>query len=146
MSNNHHRHLSEQGHHGTAAYPPRLPSTTPTYMSYSPYGSPTTQASHDHRPSSGPAASNPMSLPSIRTIDSMAHQSQPCPGPSPGYGTSNLPMAPTVSSMPYYPAHKPPSAVLPSNHHGISPEGLARYALPPDTRMLHRPPKKVRPK
>lgn len=140
MSNHHHHHqhyLPDQGHHAATPYPPRLPSSTPTYhMPYSPYGSPTTQTSGAHRPN--PPVSSTMPLPSMRTIDSMAQQASQ--GMSPSYG-ANLPAPPPVSSMSYYPGHKPPT-VLPSNY-GISPEALARYALPPDPRVLHRPPKKV---
>jgi hypothetical protein len=109
------------------------------YSNYSP--------AHSHHPPEvyepNPIHSNSMSLPSMRTIDPLAHHSSHSASSTPGLGISGLPMPmPQIpSSASYYPPQPP--VALPSSY-GITPDAAGRYALPHDPRILHRAPKKVR--
>ncbi len=84
-------------------------------------------------------ASTPVSLPSMRTIDSMAQKT---------LRNLNAPYEPSLpppagaNSVPYYPAPPPTPPVLSSNY-GIPPDTAAQYALPPEHEGLNRAPKKV---
>jgi hypothetical protein len=148
------------GHHqppgssprGPASYPaaPSLSSSSaavsyhhPPQNHYAPYN-------HQHSappPSSdaayraGPAPSNSMTLPSMRTIDSMTQSASHSAGPSQSLSTPMPAGSGHMSS--FYPVRQ--SSTLGSNY-AISPEVVARYAAMPYSAnsVLHRTPKKVR--
>jgi hypothetical protein len=120
----------------------RSHATTVSSSYYSNYSS-----THSHHPPEvyepNPIHSNSMSLPSMRSIDPLAHHSSYSGSSTPGLGISGLPIPiPQIpSSASYYPPQPP--VALPSSY-GIAPDAAGRYALPHDPRILHRAPKKVR--
>ncbi|KAI5466238.1 hypothetical protein BGZ63DRAFT_411598 [Mariannaea sp. PMI_226] len=116
-------------------YPSTVGVSTAHYASYPAV---TTQPPDGYRSSPIPVGSNVMSLPSMRTIDSMSHQQGPPAGAPQALGM-NIPMAPVQAGVPFYGHHNmsmAPGYALPS-------DPMARYALPHDPRLLgHRGPKK----
>ncbi|KAI9171292.1 hypothetical protein HJFPF1_00774 [Paramyrothecium foliicola] len=115
-----------------AAYPPSSAvSLSPSqFTSYSP--------SAVAAPSGDPYRSNtllnsPMSLPSMRTIDPTSHQhGAPHLAHSPVGMAMSVGSAPVPSSIPYYP-HQPLAA---SPSYGLHQDGMARYPIPHDPRLM----------
>ncbi|CAM1506676.1 Fc.00g063170.m01.CDS01 [Cosmosporella sp. VM-42] len=106
---------------------------------YASYPTVSSQPPEAYRPNPVPIGSNNMSLPSMRTIDSM--QQQPgTVGGSPHAMGMNVPMAPASGGMPgFYGHHNMGMA----QGYGLPSDAIARYALPHDPRLLgHRGPKK----
>jgi hypothetical protein len=143
MSNHHHypggpgnhQHGQPAHHYATSSAAAYAPSPAVVmspghYTSYPP-GSVTTQPGDAYRP--GAVMSNPMSLPSMRTIDPVPqHPGAPHMAHSPvGMGAPG--------GMPFYP-HAPLTA---SPSYGLHPDPMARYPLPHDPRLIgSRGPKK----
>lgn len=79
-----------------------------------------------------------MSLPSMRTMDSLSSQPGP-PGAGPQAMSMGMPMAPVQPGVPFYGHH---NMTLGSGY-GLPSDPMARYALPHDPRLLARGSKKV---
>ncbi|KAL7927529.1 hypothetical protein ACQKWADRAFT_6731 [Trichoderma austrokoningii] len=133
--------------HGLHAGYPTSSASSPIYASHA-AGLPTTQyasypaATAAVQPDAyrvSPVGTPQMSLPSMRTIDAMSQQSVP---PMPHHSMSmamSMPLAAVSATAPYFHSH---SAPLPSNY-AFSQDGLSRYPLPHDARLMnHRGPKK----
>ncbi|KAK7426172.1 hypothetical protein QQZ08_007338 [Neonectria magnoliae] len=113
---------------------------------YASYAAATTQPADSYRPNPMPVGSNAMSLPSMRTMDSMSQQQQQQQGQSAAASQAmsmsmsmNMPMAPVSGGMPFYGHHNMPLAP----GYGLPSDPMARYALPHDPRLMgHRGPKK----
>ncbi|KPM40933.1 hypothetical protein AK830_g5594 [Neonectria ditissima] len=114
---------------------------------YASYAAATTQPADSYRPNPMSVGSNAMSLPSMRTMDSMSQQQQQ-QGPSMAASQAmsmsmsmNMPMAPVSGGVSFYGHHNMPLAP----GYGLPSDPMARYALPHDPRLMgHRGPKKVR--
>lgn len=134
-------HLATSLPPATSAYAPSTAIANAQHASYSA----NTGASHlneGYRVSPVPS-NNPMSLPSMRTIDAMSQRVSPPYGPHhhPVSMSMNGPLTPVSSSPSYYTTqHTMP---VPSNY-ALPSDSLARYPLPHDPRILgSRGPKKV---
>lgn len=134
--------LSASSPPGTSAYASSTGISTTQYSSY-PSSTIVSHSTEGYRVSPVPS-SNPMSLPSMRTIDSLAQQraSQPQMPHHTMSMSMNAPLAPVSSGSPFYPPHHTMS--VPSNY-GLPSDSLQRYPLPHDPRILgSRGHKKVR--
>ena len=121
----------------SSPYPSAAGISTAQYASYSTV---TSQPAEAYRPNPVTIGSNNMSLPSMRTIDSMPQQPGAAVG-SPHAMAMNMPMTPVPGGVQYYGHHNMGLAAS----YGLQSDAMARYALPHDPRLLgHRGPKKVR--
>lgn len=121
---------------------PQYPSAAGISASpYASYPTVTSQPSSDgYRPNPVPVGSNAMSLPSMRTIDSISQPTAALGGVQHNL-PSNMGMAPVQGGVPYY-GH--PNLGVPPGY-GLPSDTMSRYALPHDPRLMgHRGPKKVR--
>ncbi|KAH7023176.1 hypothetical protein EDB80DRAFT_32580 [Ilyonectria destructans] len=118
----------------SSPYPSAIGISTAQYASYPA----TTQPADSYRQNPLPVGSNIMSLPSMRTIDSIPQQPGPS-GPPPQVMAMSMPMAPVQGGVAFYGHHGMPMAP----GYGIPSDPMARYALPHDPRLMgHRGPKK----
>lgn len=126
-------HLSASSPPGTSAYASSTGISTTQYSSY-PSSTIVSHATEGYRVSPVPS-SNPMSLPSMRTIDSLAQQraSQPQMPHHTMSMSMNAPLTPVSSGSPFYPPHHTMS--VPSTY-GLPSDSLPRYPLPHDPRIL----------
>lgn len=117
-------------------YPSAIGISTAQYASYPA----TTQPADSYRQNPLPVGSNIMSLPSMRTIDSIPQQPGPS-APTPQVMAMSMPMAHVQGGVAFYGHHGMPMAP----GYGLPSDPMARYALPHDPRLMgHRGPKKVR--
>ncbi|KAF7543481.1 hypothetical protein G7Z17_g10704 [Cylindrodendrum hubeiense] len=119
----------------SSPYPSAIGISTAQYASYP---AATTQSADGYRPNPMPVGSNVMSLPSMRTIDSIPQQPGPSVAPQ-QVMSMNMPMTSVSGGVPFYGHHGMPMA----QGYGLPSDPMARYALPHDPRLMgHRGPKK----
>ncbi|KAF7560856.1 hypothetical protein G7046_g3294 [Stylonectria norvegica] len=117
----------------SSPYHPTVGIPTAQYGSYSA----TSQPMDAYRPNPMPVGSNALSLPSMRTIDSMS-QTGALGGNTQALNMS-MPMSTQQGGAPFYGHH---NMGLPTGY-SLTSDPMARYALPHDPRLLgHRGPKK----
>jgi hypothetical protein len=131
-------HLTAASPPAASAYSSHASISTTQYSAY-PSSTMASHATEGYRISPVPS-SNPMSLPSMRTIDSIAQQRASQTQHTMSM-SMNAPLTSTPNGSPFYSSHHTMS--VPSTY-GLPSDSMPRYPLPHDPRILgSRGPKKV---